>query len=170
MRWDIRRLSKWRWKERGIAKLRKEQRPTAEVAGDTESGTGGAREHGSAVLAFAVAEVVRVNDIAQPAASDRTCRGAEQAAQQGTGDSAQGDANRTTNSTKGRADLGTGPGAGSTTGGSGDTAEGSSGIATDLAGGHVGGFADGTNSHVELLAMDAKKPGARERAPGMWVG
>ncbi|KQB61390.1 MULTISPECIES: hypothetical protein, partial [Acidovorax] len=29
---------------------------------------------------------------------------------------------------------------------------------------------DGTNSHGELLAMDAKKPGARKRAPGLWVG
>ena len=34
----------------------------------------------------------------------------------------------------------------------------------------VGGFADGTNSHGKLLAMDAKKPGTRERAPGLRMG
>lgn len=141
-----------------------------ESAAAEGSRTGGAGEHSTAVLALAVAEVVRVNDIAQPAASDGTRCGAEQAAQQGTSDSAKRYANGTSNGTERSTDLGAGPGAGSPAGGSSDTAEGSSGIATDLAGGHLGGFADGTNSHGELLAMDAKKPGARERAPGLWVG
>ena len=141
-----------------------------EMAVAVGSRTGGAGEHGAAVLAFAVAEVVLVNHIAQATASDRTRSGAEQATQQSASDAAERDANRTTNRPEGRADLGTGPSAGSTAGGSGDTAEGSSGIAADLAGGHVGGFADGTHSHGKLLAMDAKKPGARERAPGLWVG
>ena len=138
--------------------------------GKTGSRTGGAREHRSAVLAFAVAEVVLVNDVAQPAASDGTRCCAEQTAQQGTSNASEGDANGATNSTERGADLGTGPGAGSAARRSGNSAEGSSGIAADLAGGHVGGFADGTNSHGELLAMYAKKPGARERAPGWWVG
>ena len=141
-----------------------------EGAAAAGSRTGEAREHSTAVLAFAVAEVVLVNHIAQAAANDRASGGAEQAAQQGTSDTAQGDTNGASNGAERSADLGTGPGAGSAAGGSGNTAKGSSGIATDLAGGHVGGFADGTNSHGELLAMDAKKPGARERAPGLWVG
>ena len=139
-----------------------------EMAVAAGSRTGGAGEHGTAVLAFAVAEVVLVNDLAQSAASNQACRRAEQTAQQGTSDTAERDADRSTDRPEGRADLGTGPSAGSTAGGSGDTAEGSSGIATDLACGHVGGFADRTNSHGKLLAMDAKKPGARERAPSLW--
>ena len=141
-----------------------EMEERAAVAG---SRTGGAGEHGAAVLAFAVAEVVLVNHVAQAAASNRARCGAEQAAQQGTSDTTQRDADRARNSTERSTNLGTGPGAGSAAGSSGDTAEGSSGIAADLAGGHVCGFADGTNSHGELLAMDAKKPGARERAPGL---
>lgn len=141
-----------------------------ERAAAVGSRTGGAGEHGAAVLAFAVAEVVLVNHIAQPAACDGARSGAEQAAQQGTSDAAESDTNGATNRPERSTDLCAGPGARSTAGGSSDSTEGFSGIAADLAGGHVGGFADGTNSHGELLAMDAKKPGARERAPGLWVG
>jgi hypothetical protein len=113
---------------------------------------------------------VLVNHIAQAAASNRARCGTEQATQQSPGDSAKRDADGTSNRPEGSTDLGTGPGAGGAARRSGDAAEGSSGIATDLAGGHVGGFADGTNSHGKLLAMNVKKPGARERAPGLWVG
>lgn len=134
------------------------------------SSTGGAGEHSSAVLAFAVAEVVLVNHIAQAAASNRACRRAEQTAQQGTGDTAERDADRSTDHPEGRADLGTGPGAGGSAGRSGDTAKGSSSITADLAGGHVGGFADRTNSHEKLLAMDAKKARGTRTCTGLVGG
>ena len=75
------------------------------------------------------------------------------------------DADRACNHPEQRAYLRTGPGAGNAAGRTSNAAEGS-GIATDLAGGQFGGLTDRPNSQRQLLAMDAKNPGARYRGPG----
>ena len=120
-----------------------------------------AAEDMPAIEALAVAEVMLVNDIAQLAASDGSCRGTDQAAQQSTGQAADSDTDGTGDSAEGCTDLGTGQGAGRSGGSSGDTADGACGLAADTARDYLGGMAEGTNMHEELLAMDAKKPGAR---------
>ncbi len=137
---------------------------------DGDSAARGAAKDMPAVKALTVAEVFLVHDLAQLASSDRTGRGSKQTTQQCACQAADSHADWSAYSSKGGSYFGSRHRTGSPAGCSSDAANGAAGLAAHAARDDVVGITNRTNGHQVLLAMDAKKPGARCCAPGEWGG